>query len=594
MAGFKYSGFKPTQGEDYLSNSTFGNLAGSILGRKDKDAKKEFWKAVAGQVGISTIGALQKKQKQTLADGVEDVNENFADIFKNNEALFTTQKRNRADYQLYKDDPDRYTHAKAVEMFNSDPDIIKELGLNAFSSVNQETLTPESYKNAQAVYDSFKDKADYDIKQKGLNPAVNLPTFTQFNEKAMTAFKAALSEVQDDPTKKGLVIEAWNKLFGTARDGTKRFGMVEKAKLSLDSKNAKIAMTQQDSLVTESMSLKEQEDRTYTETSNINSEANSKVLNFYGTSIPSNFNFQTNKEMLKINKEAFAKKVNVSSYTITSDDISSAVEFGYAIPGFTGLKNVMAEDRKLLAATAAKVQINSKLGMDPWDDGVLNSSERRVWAMATSQDLNARQVSDMSLEEAKRKMKALVPVDYAKVVSYMKDTITAPTTQAAFLSAVEKIPALEEIYKNNISERTKETVNSHVIEGALYLQTQNKGLSLGDAVRMAIPLQMAGFYEFQDDPWFSDVTHAHEYVDANVLKHMDRDTLTQKDADLSTFYMNNHRYVQNLNGGELVPRSTSKSIPDGDYEFSVINTKDEDAPEGTPDSFEWINKYIGN
>ena len=75
---------------------------------------------------------------------------------------------------------------------------------------------------------------------------------------------------------------------------------------------------------------------------------------------------------------------------------------------------------------------------------------------------------------------------------------------------------------------------------------------------------------------------------------MDRDTLTQKDADLSTFYMNNHRYVQNLNGGELVPRSTSKSIPDGDYEFSVINTKDEDAPEGTPDSFEWINKYIGN
>lgn len=593
MAGFKYSGFKPTKG-DYLSNSTFGNLAGSILGRKDKDAKKEFWQAVAGQVGISTIGALQKKQKQTLADGVEDVNENFADIFKNNEALFTTQKRNRADYQLYKDDPDRYTHAKAVEMFNSDPDIIKELGLNAFSSVNQETLTPESYKNAQAVYDALKEKADYDIKQKGLNPAVNLPTFTQFNEKAMTAFKAALSEVQDDPTKKGLVIEAWNKLFGTARDGTKRFGMVEKAKLSLAREKSGIAMEQQDSLVTESMSLKEQEDRTYTETSDVNNKVNSKVLNFYGTAIPSNFNFQTNKEMLKINKESFATKVNADGYVISKEDISSAVELGYTIPGFTGLKNVMANDRELLASTAAKVEINSELNMDPWDDGVLNPSERRVWAMATSQDLNARQVSDLSLEEAKRKMKALVPVDYAKVVGYMKDKITAPKTQAAFLSAVEKIPVLEEIYKNNISDGTKEIVNSHVIEGALYLQTQNKGLGFGDAITMAIPIQMAGFYEFQEDPWFGSETHAHEYVDVNVLKHMEKDNLTQKDADLSTFYMNNHRYVQNLNDGKLVPRSTSKSIPDGDYEFSVINTKDEDAPEGTPDSFEWINKYIGN
>ena len=50
-------------------------------------------------------------------------------------------------------------------------------------------------------------------------------------EKLLNEYKAALSLVEDDPTKKGLIRAAWNKAFGTARDGTKRFGMVEQAEL---------------------------------------------------------------------------------------------------------------------------------------------------------------------------------------------------------------------------------------------------------------------------------------------------------------------------------------------------------------------------
>ena len=122
------------------------------------------------------------------------------------------------------------------------------------------------------------------------------------------------------------------------------------------------------------------------------------------------------------------------------------------------------------------------------------------------------------------------------------------------------------------------------------------GLGFGDAVRQTIGVQMLGFYQFQEDPfWFSDETHAHEYVDLNAYNHMGGKMETEEDAELAVYYMNNHRYIQNLPLGDskedtLVPNQVGKSFVSEDYEFSVINV----APEGSPQQLRWDYEYIGN
>ena len=89
----------------------------------------------------------------------------------------------------------------------------------------------------------------------------------------------------------------------------------------------------------------------------------------------------------------------------------------------------------------------------------------------------------------------------------------------------------------------------------------------------------------------SDETHTHEYVDINAIQFMEtQDIESQQDADLATYYMNEHRYIQNLGDGKFVPRIDGQSFKENDYEFIVENI----APQNAPAQLRWTNKYIGD
>ena len=62
--------------------------------------------------------------------------------------------------------------------------------------------------------------------------AITMPTFTKYNAKAKNAYQAAIEEIKNDPTKKGLVRAAWLKVFGRDKDGNPRFGLVHQDKLT--------------------------------------------------------------------------------------------------------------------------------------------------------------------------------------------------------------------------------------------------------------------------------------------------------------------------------------------------------------------------
>ena len=577
--------------EDYFKGSSqaYGQIAGSLLAGRRKEDKKEAKRALIASTIMASFGALQNQQKQTVIDASNDVKQQYSDIFTNNEELYNLQAGNRAKYMSYLDDKESYLHSEAVKRFNSDAYIKKELGENAFSSVNQETLDAESYEKAVKVFESYKNQAEQDIKLKGASPAVSTTTFTKFNELAVKEYKAALSAVEDDPTKKGLIRAAFNKIFGEDRDGNKRFGMAEKAELEKAREDIKLLRLAKEDKVNAPLTLKQKEDIETTKTLNANTKANNKIQYFKGTDVPLDTNFQTNKELLKIEKNNFITKVNNKGYEPSLKDINKAVEMGYAIPGFTGLKSLLVNDRQILVDTVAKVKDANSKGLNSWNEGVLNASERRVWGMATSQDLNKLQANEITLN--KSKMKPVINVDFNEVMKYQENKNFMATLEKNIETALSDNETFNKLYSENINTETQKYFQKNVIEGALQIQAfqeeRGNAINFNDAIKQSIPMQLEGFYQFQEDPfWFSDETHRHEYVDANVIGQMNKKIENNNDAEQITYYANNYKYVQNRYN--MIPKPNATFIEDG-YEFSVKNiSKENETPE-----YIWDYEYVG-
>ena len=571
--------------EDYFKGSSqaYGQVAGSLLAGRRKKDKKEAKRALIASTVMATFGALQNQQKQTIIDNSNDVKEKYSDIFTNNEELYNLQAGNRAKYMSYVDDKESYLHAEAVKKFNSDAYIKKEFGENAFSSVNQETLDEENYTKAVEVFESFKKQAEQDIKLKGASPAVSTTTFTKFNELAAKEYKAALSAVEDDPTKKGLIRAAFNKIFGEDRNGNKRFGTAEKAELEKARDDATVLRQAREDKVNAPLTLKEEEDNKINTTMNVNSKVNQKINYFSGTTVPLDTNFQTKKEMLKLKKEKFVKEVNTKGYKISIDDINTAVEHGYAIPGFKGLADLLATDRENLVTIASKVSKAKEEGLNPWQKGLLNPDERTTWMIATNMDINAREKSDLELQKIHASLGQQVDsVDYNKVLSLKKNVDFTASIDATVKGLLEEnnYASVKQLYDNGqVTDKTKGNLQTHIIRGALYLQNLNKGMGMGDAINKSTKLQMRGFYKFQDDQtkfynpitYFSNETHQHQYVDLHIISEMEKDITTDKQASKIADYMSTKKYIQDENNGEFKPNKIGKSVVDGNYKFTVVN-----------------------
>lgn len=575
--------------EDYFKGSSqaYGQLAGSLLAGRRKEDKKEAKRALLASTVMATFGALQNQQKQSIIDGANDVKEQYSEIFTDNEEIFNLAEPIRKKYRSYVDNPEDYKHNEAVKMFNKDPIIRKELGENAWSSVNQESLSPDSYANATKIYNSYKNIAEKNILAKSENPAVKETTFTKFNRPAMELYKAELSLVQDDPTQKGIIRSAFSKIFGT--------GMAEKAELELNVKTSKDKYKDQQVDITTTLTLKQKEDIKNTSTVNVNQKANNKIEYFQGTDVPVTFNFQTNSTMLKLEKDNFIKTVNSKGYEPTLKDINKAVEMNYAIPGFTGLKSLLVNDREILIDTVAKVKIANEKGLNAWNEGVLNPSERRVWGIATNQDLNKLQANEITLNKAK--MKPIINVDYNKVLKYQENETFMATLEKNIETTMSNNLMFKKVYSENITSETQKYFQKNVIESALQIQAfqeeRGNAINFNDAIKQAIPIQLQGFYQFQEDPtilglemFSSDVTHQHEYVDANVIGQMDKKIENNNDAKLVAYYANNYKYIQN--NFDMIPKPNATFIEDG-YEFSVKNiSKENETPE-----YIWDYEYVG-
>lgn len=588
------SQFKPiVSGSDYLSGSEFGQVAGALLARRDKQDKKQAKRALLASAVLESLGVLQRNQKQDVIDAVNETNEKYSDIFENNKEIYNSpiNVKNRTNYQLYLEDNESYLHDAAVARFNRDPDLRRELGENPWLSVTKETLPTDDYNNAIAIYNGFKTDEENKIKRLGLTPEVSIPTFTKFNEAAKNEYLTAIEAVKNDPRKKTLIQAAWNRIFKTERDDKGELVSTNTKVIDLakNLSDAKKIREQQENLISTDSSPENKENNELVNITEENKNSNNLNKVFYiNTEIERTTEFTTNKDQLKFEKDNFRAKVNKKDYQITEEDIGLAIEYNESIPGFPGLINLAPSTRTDLLSAITKINANKDFRPFSIEVG-LNDAETRAYALALNQSPEAAMNNELKLRKSQQEANKVLPIDFKEVQQLYGTGNNAGKTPtvANIVAATDAYITdrnLDFDYNSNTSDKTKEVYYLHVIEGALDLQKQNKSLSFTDAVKQTIPMQFSGFYKFQDDPRrpFDDETHKHEYVDTRVLNFIDnKDIETEQDAQELIYYMNTKRYIQNRTdseGNNLIPKVDAKSFTDGNYQFFVINSNTPEEP----------------
>ena len=577
--------------ENYLSGSQFGQVAGSLLaGRKKKD-KKDFRKALLASAIFEGLGTIQKNQKQSIVDGVNEVKDKYTDIFQNNQVLYELQSKNRAKYQSYVEDNDGYLQKEAIRLFNEHPNSQAE-GIQ-YSDIRG--LNPESKKHAIAEYTRLREEAEATILELGKNPAVSKATPTQYNALAKAEYKAALAQVEDDPYKQGLIKSAFAKIFGT--------GAKTQNDLSVALSTAKDLRVAREGLSSPSESIKEQDDKEIKDILN----ANKKAANNIKDGNPDFFDYINTEEDLKLKRTAFSSRINEAGYSYTLDDLNMAGELGIDLPGLPGFNKVMTEQRETLVNAAKTAREAYQQGIHPFE--VLEAEEAVVYGLAigTSSDTYKGNKIQLELNELRLdavKNPEVEKMDIAKVNNLISNKNNIALAESQILSIARETDSnLFMQITNKLPKIEFSAMKSRVIITAEQLlreqSSKYKGAeAFNNAITDAVNIQLIGLYAAYEPKalnFFDGQNIKHETVDINDFRLLQADIETNDQAEMLVKRINKKQYMQNQkieeDGKEmtLVPDEIGKDFTEGNYRFFVIQANEDD-----PESLRWSWESITN
>mgnify|MGYP003653002209 CR=1 FL=1 len=201
--------------EDYLTKSPFGQVAGSLLSRRDSDWKKA--------IGISLFGsALEQMNLSKQADmhkNIERTQAEYDQIFSNNQEIWEAKADERALWSNWNASKRRGAEAEkdwidrqAIQRYNTDSYIVEQLGPNAYQRMGE--LTAESREKALETFQGVRDQFVNELETFKEDRAITTPTQTKFNEPAYKELQAQLDIYTDDPAKQSVILDTFGKIFG--------------------------------------------------------------------------------------------------------------------------------------------------------------------------------------------------------------------------------------------------------------------------------------------------------------------------------------------------------------------------------------------
>jgi hypothetical protein len=215
--------------DNYLSGSQFGNVAGALLARKRKVDKDQARKAIFASAIFETIGALQRKQQTNLNTDIENINTQFQDIFVNNREEWDGSKVNRqAIEEADRIGEEAYLNKRVNENINY---LLEGFGVSWDQKNNQ---SEEVQNKMMAIYNKQRKREKEILDLLKQNPVNTYDSFSQYNKAAKNEYLAALSAVKDDPTRKGLLAAAFNRIFRTEKDAEGNLTSTNAQKIELE------------------------------------------------------------------------------------------------------------------------------------------------------------------------------------------------------------------------------------------------------------------------------------------------------------------------------------------------------------------------
>ena len=214
---------------DYLSGSQFGNVAGALLARKRRQDKDQAKRALFASALFETIGAFQRRQQTNLNKDIENINTQYQDIFVNNQEEWNGAQVNRqAITEADRIGEKAYLNKRVNENIDY---LLQDLGV---SWQDKNMQSKEVQDKMLEVYNAQlkREKEILDLLKQ--NPVNTYNTFSQYNKAAKNEYLAALSAVKDDPTRKGLISAAFNRIFRTEKDAEGNLTSTNAEKIALE------------------------------------------------------------------------------------------------------------------------------------------------------------------------------------------------------------------------------------------------------------------------------------------------------------------------------------------------------------------------
>ena len=229
---------------NYLSGSPFGQVAGSLLSQKNRRNRKQRNQALILAALFEAFGVRQKQQFETKKENINELNDQYGDIIEINKANYNdpsaVKERKLYKQWLNEDSRNSAINAKAIDYYNSIPSISEQFGPNAYATVQQLSLTTNNFEFKTKFAEDMALSKEYakqyftniETDETGQYKVIKTPNIVEFNADVKRAYKAALNEVKNDPTKKGVLRELFVKTFGRDKEGNPRFGMIHQDNLT--------------------------------------------------------------------------------------------------------------------------------------------------------------------------------------------------------------------------------------------------------------------------------------------------------------------------------------------------------------------------
>ncbi len=356
-----------------FDGSRFGEVAGSLLARRRKVSSRDRNEALVLSALLSGFTGKQQSLQENLTNNLTDLQTQYQDIFQTNRDIFNSQEniKARAEFKQFQTDKDAYLDFKAKELFDADLNMQNALGTNPSARLaGTRDLTNESIEAYRDIMADKRELAEQFILAKSQSPVVTAPTFSQYNSAAKAEYLAARNQLRDDPTKKSVLANMFDGIFGT--------GASKKIELEETLEESRLTREAQDNLVTENDALVGSvmaKNRAI-----INAKA--RVTNSLGFDT-----FSTDEQVFADKQKEIQRYFRNPTNPVTTGKLTEAIANGVTIDRFPGLKTLQSSDISSFAATFTKAEQLAARGItDPTDYYTLK--ERDIWDSVFNIDRN--------------------------------------------------------------------------------------------------------------------------------------------------------------------------------------------------------------